>query len=257
MLKLLIISIACIVAIFLGFYSPNFNNQVFSGVVNMVGVLAFFCQFLYTNWDKFYVGVNKKWQLICNPKFDLIQTLNVRFIDDDLDNNFLEKMAQNLEKSINQKSSSYAKVSSKPSNSNVTLNLDQNGVSTLNLILSRVDDDEFELFVVYKQSVSYKDRIGKLNIIRDIFDEITTEINVNKKKLQLKLFFEKRNPFYGYILRENKGVKVNDFNLTFNINDEVDVRVENHYLEINSTNYSEFYDVLKDVIILANVKEYG
>jgi hypothetical protein len=221
----------------------------------MVGVIAFYCQFLYTNLDKFYVGVNKKWQQFRNPKFDLIQTLNVNFIDDNLDSDFLESTVKKLEKNINQEFDSYAKVSSKPSKSNAVLDLDQNGVSTMSLTLSRVDEDRFELVVAYKQSVSYRDRIGKLEAIRNIFDSVTTRLNVVEKKLQLKLFFEKRNPFYGYVLKKNKSIGVSDFSLNFSVNSKVNAHVEKHYLEINSSNYSEFNNVLKNMIILANVND--
>jgi len=254
MIKLIIASILCVIAAVLGFYSPNFNNQFFSGAVNLIAVIAFYFQFLYDHKDTFYVQVNKKLQWFSNPKFDLIQTLNVNFEDDNLDNNFLENVIQGVQKNINQKFGSYAKVSSKPSNSEAVIELDQNGVSTLKLSLRQIGDDKFALLVVYKQTVLYKERIKKLEIIRNIFDSVTYQLKESEKMLQLHLFFEKKNPFYGYILKKNKGVKVNNFVLSFNINDEVDAKVGNHYLEINSSSYTEFNNVLEDVVILANVK---
>ena len=58
MVKLIITLIFCGIGIILGFSSPSINNQLFSGIVNMIGILAFFWQYIYSHLDAVYLKWN-------------------------------------------------------------------------------------------------------------------------------------------------------------------------------------------------------
>ena len=240
----------------MGFSSPSINNQLFSGIVNMIGILAFFWQYIYSHLDAVYLKWNKIVQKFCNPSFSIIQTVNVRFKDDNMSSNFLESLIKNLSTKLSRELDSPAKISSKPNNEKATIVLDENGIATITLSLYSTDeDDEYQLYIEYKNSIQYNDRIKELSIIQSIFAMSTSELHVMNNKMQVRLFFEDRNPFYGYMLKRNKGIKVSNFYLDFEINNKVDAHVEKHYMEINSEDYTEFANIFEDIIILANTKK--
>lgn len=252
--RLIITSVFCLIGIVLGFFSPNINNQVVSGLINMAGIMAFFWQYVYTHMDKFYIAVNKVFQWCHNPNFKLIQAMTITFEDENFDQDFLEKLVRKLETGIKSEFGNYAKITSKPSGTDATIALDENGIASVNLNVQRVGEDKYQLYTEYKDSVNYNDRIKELETIRNVFSAITDGIHVLEKRLQIKLFFADRNPFYGYILKKSKGIMVDDFALSFKVNEKVDACVQKHYMEINSSNYTEFNNVLNNIIILANIK---
>ncbi|MCI1920448.1 MAG: hypothetical protein LKJ22_00835 [Liquorilactobacillus nagelii] len=257
MIKHIVVFILCFVAAILGFYSPVVNNQLVSGIINLVGVTAFFCQYLYSHIDTFYIFLNKCLQKACNPKFNIIQTMDVKFFNDNLPEDFLENLLKKIQYDAQKKFDMYAKLSSKPSLDRGTVIFDENGIANINLYIYMTgDEDECHLSVEYKNSIQYNERIKELEFIRNIFELIKEGITVTDKRIQIRLFFKDKNPFYGYMLRKSKIIKVSNFALTFSINDNVQALVKRHYLEINSADYDEFNNVLKDIIILANINEF-
>lgn len=258
MIKIMIVSFFCLMGIFFGFISPNVTNQLVSGIINMIGIGAFLCQYLYSNIDKIYLCTNKVKQRICNPKFDLIQTMDIKFLNIDMPNDFLEKTLKNLQENMNRKLDTCSKITSKPSKSEGVIALDENGIASIGLYIyesNEDEDDEHHLYIEYKNSVQYNKRINELKFIRCIFEIVSEKMEVINKRHQIKLFFENRNPFYGYILRKGKEINVSNFDLNFSVNNSVNAQVKKHYLEINSSDYGEFNNVIKNIIILANIKD--
>lgn len=255
MLKIILIIIFCVVGIIFGFITPTFDNQLFSGIVTMLGIMSFLVQYLYTNIDKIYIALNRLKQRICNPKFDLIQSTFIEFDEETLEPSFLEEILNKIKLSISDRFDIRTRISSRPSQTNATLEMDENGIGQISLKLSQVDDYKYSLFIKYKNSVEYNDRFEEIEKMRNIIELIAEQLSVTNKIFQIRLFFKDKNPFYGYILKKQNSINVNEFELNFAINNKIDVHVGRHYLEINSADYGQFSQILKDLTILPNVND--
>jgi hypothetical protein len=134
--------------------------------------------------------------------------------------------------------------------------IDNPGPSMLSLSLGgSTDPDESIFHMSYSASYSYRDRKKGLNEFRKIIElaEQPLTIQPEHTRVQIKLFFEKKNPYYGLILRKVAPTDVLTFKLSFKSKNGGLVSASSHTLQLDYPSLDLLESALDNLIVVANV----
>ncbi|MEN2350540.1 hypothetical protein [Lacticaseibacillus paracasei] len=258
--KFTCVTILAIAASILGFCSPSFNSQVVSGLVTFVSIIVAYVQYCYSNQNEFFLFMNVMWQRAKNPKSDWQQTIELKFHNDEYDDDLLNKFTNEFITKMKKEGHKIIRTDGLNSSS-TSFTIFNPGPHQGELSLSKIGDDEFQLTMSYSKSVSFKEfrtALKELKNTDNIMQSILPKVSQNNgHKIQVKLYFESGNPFYGYILREVSPKAVTDFQLRFNAAKSAMVSASKHYiqvdLQIDNNSFDDLENVLKGLVVVPNL----
>ncbi|ARE43378.1 hypothetical protein A3778_04365 [Lacticaseibacillus paracasei] len=254
----LLITLLAIIGMILGFWSPSINTQLVSGITTFLAILVAYVQFCYDKIDKLFVWWNHGWQWFRNPKADWEQVVELQLIRDDeeSDEHFIDLFTEQFVATM--KKHNYDIIRTDPGGGIVTrFEIRNPGKSTGEIEISEVDDDTYRITITYSTSYSYNQRVKGVEELEKIYQiasrPLTMDESCTRHCVQVRLLFEKGNPFYGYVIRKIAPLKINDFELKFESIENVSVSATNKYLQLDASGFSQLRGVLNDLIVLPNI----
>lgn len=252
-LKIGLISVAYIVAVSIAIFNPHFvgkNKEVFNTVIAVFGITISFFQFLYSNSEYIFIGLNKAKVKFFNPGLNFGLSATMEFGNSQLMslNDIYSKIYDNSKQ--HQFTFGTLDLSKKFVNRN-HLNF-KAGTSNFGITLLNSNT----IILASDSELNYRE--SKRKILTDFEKMIACIQEVVMKEecltYSLKVNFKKGNPFYGLYVKslEDKYKKTN-FVLSFSIED-ASVVVDNDSLEVTTTRKDILMDVADDYLVLSDSK---
>lgn len=255
-IKLIVVTLIAIGLSFLGFITPKINSQLISGILTLIPILTALFQYYYDNQNDFFILVQKTLQWFSNPKIDWKQELDFTFMDENLNNTFFNDYTNELVEELKKKGLNAKRIDDPKSSQNEIL-INNPGEQSLKLSFAETsEEDTYQIYVQYSASFSYRNRLKGVDQLQQIYLLATAapnNVDSTKTRLRINLFFEKGNPFYGYLLRTNGATDVSNFNLQFIINSKVNAKVQKGYIQLNSDDFKACSDALRQLVVLQNI----
>lgn len=254
--KFWIISVIAFLAILLGFVTPLMNYQLSSGFINLIGISAAYLGYLYSNSDRFFLYVNQKIQIFLNPKSDWEQTIDIYFVSDNISENFLNDYTNELISNLRRQGVDITRTG-EPDPYRSSFKINNPGTRNGQISLTQTEDEKYEVTIEYSGSYSFNQRRDGINEMHQFYNLASRQLIVGEdekdNRIQLKLFFEKGNPFYGYAVKHIGPEGLSDFKLSLNTIDSINVSATRKYLCLNSNSFKGIEHALKYLVVVPNI----
>lgn len=211
----------------------------FSNGTIILGWVLFFIQTLWVTWENFYLFVKNIWFKLRNPDCSWDFSFDLKNIDLDADEIFL-----NIENVLNNKKKTFFQISKLSNNRKIY----SWGVYTITVTIEYDSSVRFE-FNTFE--VSYRRTSNVITEdLRPALEEIQRKLKTGEIEYFLNINFQGENPYFGVYLRKIDETKIETFKVKFKINDNK-VIVYQDKLSISTNSLMELQEIVNKYLMLS------